>query len=132
MNKQLIEKLLLWLMDDKDMIDTNSEKVQSNIKNPEYSIGDYVIVRSYYSGVIYWKYMGRTEQGILMHEARRLRYRQSNKWISLSELSIHGVKKDSKITEPVNIEIIDPTVCEILKCSEECIESIAITPDYLS
>jgi len=130
MNKQLIEKLLLWLMDDVSTKVTNWNETQSEVNEWLHSIGDYVIVRSYYSGVIFWKYMGKTSQGILMHNSRRLRYRQSNKWISLSELSIHGVKKDSKITEPVNIEIVDPTICEILKCSEECIKSIESVPNY--
>lgn len=130
MNKNLIEKLLLMLLweEEKTKITTFQNETPANAPH---TIWDYVIVRSYYSGVMYWKYMWKSiEWGIVLHKSRRLWYRQSKQWVSLSELSIYGIKKDSKVTEPVDIEIIDPTVCEILKCSKECIESIDKQPNY--
>lgn len=125
MNKQLLEKLLLMLIDSR-------EEVQATwTAKGDYQIGDYVILRSYYSGVIYWKYMGKDSDGyIVMHEARRLWYRQAKKWISLSEVALYGIKKDSKVTEPVNITVQDPTVCEIIKCSAEAIKTIDAQPNY--
>ena len=130
MNKNLIEKLLLMLLWEEEKTEITTFQNETPINAP-YTIWDYVIVRSYYSGVIYGKYMWKSiEWGIILHESRRLWYRQSKQWVSLSELSIYGIKKDSKVTEPVDIEIIDPTVCEILKCSKECIESIDKQPNY--
>lgn len=128
MNKNLIEKLLLMLL-----WEENKETTFQNEKYEQapYTIWDYVIIRSYYSGVMYWKYMWKSiEWGIILHESRRLWYRQSKQGISLSELSIYWIKKDSKVTEPVNIEITDPTVCEILKCTKECIRTIDEQPNY--
>ena len=95
-----------------------------------YKIWDFIIVRTYYAGVIYWKYMWRTEYWILLHDSRRLYYRNSKQWISLSELSIYWIKSDSKVTEPVNIELTDPTLCEILIPTKECKESIDNQPKY--
>lgn len=127
MNKKLIEKLLLMLLWEEDKTQVENKPTEQT----PYTIWDYVLVRSYYSWVIYGKYMGRSiEWGIILHESRRLYYWQAKSGISLSEVSIHGIKKDSKVTEPVDIEITDPTVCEILLCTKECIKTINAQPVY--
>ena len=130
MNNQLLEKILLKLLDDENSSKDQLSKDETQFIESSYKVWDFIIIRSYYAGVIYWKYMWRTENWILLHEARRLYYRNSKQWISLSELSIHWIKSDSKVTEPVNIELTDPTVCEILIPTEECKKSIDNQPNY--
>lgn len=125
MNNQLLEKILLKLLDTNEVILEKSDKVEA-----PYKVWDFIIVRCYYAGVLYGKYMWRTENWILLHQSRRLYYRNNKKGISLSELSIHWIKSDSKVTEPVDIELTDPTVSEILIPTEECKKSIDQQPIY--
>lgn len=129
MKTELLEKILLRLLDEDS---TSKEKVEKKtlfLESP-YKIWDFVIVRTYYAWVIYGKYMWRTEYWILLHQSRRLYYRNCKQWISLSELSVYWIKSDSKITEPVDIELTDPTVSEILIPTEECKKSIDKQPNY--
>lgn len=130
MNNQLLEKILLKLLWDENSSKDNSLKSETPFVEAPYKVWDFIIVRTYYAGVIYWKYMWRTEHWMLLHESRRLYYWNGKKWVSLSELSIYWIKSDSKVTEPVNIELTDPTVCEILIPTVECKKSIDNQPNY--
>ena len=132
MNNQLLEKILLKLLWDENSSKDESLKSETPFVEAPYKVWDFIIVRSYYAGVIYWKYMWRTEHWILLHDSRRLYYRNSKQWISLSELSIHWIKSNSKVTEPVNIELTDPTVCEILIPTIKCKKSIDEQPNYIA
>jgi hypothetical protein len=123
------EKNLYFKLWDETSSKDETLKSETFVEAP-YKIWDFIIVRTYYAGVIYWKYMWRTEYWILLHDSRRLYYRNSKQWISLSELSIYWIKSDSKVTEPVNIELTDPTLCEILIPTKECKESIDNQPKY--
>lgn len=125
MKTELLEKILLKLLDS----DAWNANMSDELEAP-YKIWDFIIIRSYYAGVLYGKYMWRTENWILLHQSRRLYYRNCKQWISLSELSIHWIKSDSKVTEPVDIELTDPTVSEILIPTKECKESIDKQPNY--
>ena len=129
MNNQLLEKILLKLLWDETSSKDETLKSETFVEAP-YKVWDFIIVRTYCAGVIYGKYMWRTEHWMLLHESRRLYYRNCKQWISLSELSIHWIKSDSKVTEPVNIELIDPTISEILIPTKECKESIDNQPNY--
>ena len=131
MNNQLLEKILLKLLwdDDSNSKDETSKSEIPYVKAP-YKVWDFIIVRTYYAGVLYGKYMWRTEYWILLHQSRRLYYRNCKKWISLSELSIYWIKSDSKVTEPVDIELTDPTVSEILIPTKECKKSIDKQPNF--
>lgn len=110
--------------------DTKELKKEEATATNDFSIWDYVIVRSYYSGVIYGRYMWRSQDGIILHESRRLWRRESLSWITLSEVSIHWLKTTSKLTEPVNICITDTTVCEIIKVSNKCKDTIDCISNY--
>lgn len=127
MNNQLLEKILLKLLDSNE---STKETNQKFVDTP-YKVWDFIIVKTYYAGVLYWKYMWRTENWILLHQSRRLYYWKNKQWVSLSELSIHWIKSDSKITEPVDIELVDPTLCEILIPTAECKKSIDSQPNYI-
>lgn len=131
MNNKLLEKVLLKLLWDDDS-NSKDETLKSETPYVEapYKVWDFIIVRTYYAGVIYGKYMWRTEHWILLHQSRRLYYRNCKQWISLSELSIYWIKSDSKVTEPVDIELTDPTVSEIFIPTEECKKSIDKQPNY--
>ena len=129
MNNQLLEKILLKLLDENSSKEQSLKSETPLVETP-YKVWDFIIVRSYYAWVIYGKYMWRTEHWMLLHESRRLYYWNCKQWISLSELSIHWIKSDSKVTEPVNIELTDPTVSEILIPTEECKKSINEQPNY--
>ena len=125
MKTELLEKILLKLLDTNEVTSEKSDKLEA-----PYKVWDFIIIRSYYAGVLYGKYMWRTENWILLHQSRRLYYRNCKQWISLSELSIYWIKSDSKVTEPVDIELTDPTVSEILIPTKECKESIDKQPNH--
>lgn len=132
MNNQLLEKILLKLLWDENSSKDESLKSETQFVEAPYKVWDFIIVGTYYSGAIYWKYMWRTEHWILLHESRKLYYWNSKRWFSLSELSIYWIKSDSKVTEPVNIELTDPTVSEILIPTKECKKSIDEQPNYIA
>lgn len=113
-------KMLIW----------RDVKKEETTATNDFTIWDYVIVRSYYSGVIYGKYMWRSSDGIVLHESRRLWRWEAISGITLSEVAIHWLKNTSKVTEPANICITDTTVCEILKVTNTAKSTIDWISNY--
>lgn len=108
-----------------------SDAVDSPQVNSPHKKWDYIIVRSYYSGVIYGKYIGRNDEWIILHDSRRLWYWKAKWWITLTAVAESWIDSSSKITAPINICITDTTVCEIIKCSDKCIKSMNEQPNYI-
>ena len=118
MNKQLIERLLLALLDD------SSETAGQTNPTDKEMIGDYVIVRCRDAGVHagYLKsYEGRE---VVLTKSKRLWYwKAANKSHSLSGVAVNGVEPTSKITAAVET-IVLPEACEIIACSPVARNSI--------
>ena len=120
MNKQLIERLLLALLDDSNCSETAGQTKPTDKE----MIGDYVIVRCRDAGVHagYLKsYEGRE---VVLTESRRLWYwKAANKSHSLSGVAVNGLESTSRITAEVET-IVLPEACEIISCSGIAINSI--------
>ena len=127
MNNQLILKLLEMLVSN-----NNQEKqtIQENKTASTSLLGEYVIIRTYSAGVWAGFLKEKVKNEVYLTEARRL-YRWSNiEGISLSGISLNGLKKEtSKICAPVPIVWLK--AIEIIPCSKQAQESIINQPIYI-
>lgn len=86
--------------------------------------GKKVIVRGTQSGVYFGTLVDRQGQEVEMSDVRNIwRWRGA---VNLTELASRGVTQDdyNRITAPIE-SIILTDVCEIIECSEDCVNSIA-------
>lgn len=91
-------------------------------------IGKKCIFRSYASGVHYGELVEKDGKEVIIKNARRLWYwKTANKGISLSEVAISGLAKDSKVCAPVDIWM---EAVEIIPCTKEAIKSIEAADEY--
>ena len=127
MNNQLILKLLEMLVSS-----NNQEKqtIQENKTASTSFLGEYVIIRTYSAGVWAGFLKEKVKNEVYLTEARRL-YRWSNiEGISLSGISLNGLKKEtSKICAPVPIIWLE--AIEIIPCSKLAQQSIINQPIYI-
>ena len=86
-------------------------------------IGQYVIVRCRDAGVHAGVLTSATGRACSLTESRRLWYwKPANNATFLSGVAVHGLHSDSKIGEPVDIDLTEN--CEIIKCTAEAEASI--------
>ena len=91
-------------------------------------IGKKVIVRTYSSGVHFGELVEKSGKEVILKNARRLWYwKTTNNGISLSEVALSGLHKDSKVCAPVEnwLEAI-----EIIPCTKEAIKNIEACNEY--
>ena len=92
-------------------------------------IGKKAIIRTYSAGVHYGEVAEKEGNEIILKNARRLWYwKTQNKGISLSEIANHGVHKDSKVCEVVELIWLQPV--EIIICTKEAVKSIEAADVY--
>ena len=127
MNDQLILRLLEMLVSS-----NNQEKqtIQENKTASTSFLGEYVIIRTYSAGVWAGFLKEKVKNEVYLTEARRL-YRWSNiEGISLSGISLNGLKKEtSKICAPVPMVWLE--AIEIIPCSKLAQQSIINQPIYI-
>jgi ferredoxin-fold anticodon binding domain-containing protein len=95
----------------------SAQKIESSL------IGKKVIIRTYSAGVHYGEIAEKEGNEVILKNSRRLWYwKTQNKGISLSEIANHGVHKESKVCEPVDLTWLQPV--EIIICTKDAIKSI--------
>lgn len=91
-------------------------------------IGLKVIVRTYSAGVWFGVLTRKNGNEVILSDARRMYRWWAAESISLSAVSIHGVKHDkSKICEPVKSQWLE--AIEITPCEDKAIKSIEAAPN---
>lgn len=91
-------------------------------------VGKKCIFRSYSSGVHYGELVEKDGKEVIIKNSRRLWYwKTANKGISLSEVAISGLAKDSKVCAPVDIWL---EAIEIIPCTKEAIKNIEAADEY--
>ena len=94
-------------------------------------VGVYAIIRTYSAGVWFGKVLKKSGAEIILGEARRLYYwKTANSGISLSEVSIHGLHKDSKVCEEVEKIWLQPI--EIIPTTKAAEENIKGQKNYVA
>ena len=124
MKNELILKLLEMLVSN-----NNQEKqtIQENKTASTSLLGEYVIIRTFSAGVWAGFLKEKVKNEVYLTEARRLYYWSNIEGISLSGISLHGLKKEtSKICAPVPIVWLE--AIEIIPCSKKAQESIINQP----
>jgi hypothetical protein len=92
-------------------------------------IGKKCIFRSYSSGVHYGELIEKDGKEVIIKNARRLWYwKTTNKGISLNEIALAGVAKDSKVCAAV--EAIWLEAIEIIPCTKEAIKNIEAQDEF--
>ena len=127
MKNELILKLLQMLVSD-----NNQEKqtIQENKTASTSLLGEYVIIRTYSAGVWAGFLKEKVKNEVYLTEARRLYYWSNIEGISLSGISLNGLKKEtSKICAPVPIVWLE--AIEIIPCSKLAQQSIISQPIYI-
>ena len=128
MNQKLILELLkLALLNDKEDFIKQENKTE-DIGNISL-VGDYVIVRTYSAGVWAGVLKEKVKNEVYLTNARRL-YRWSNiEGISLSGVSLNGLKnEESQICAPVNIVWLE--AIEIIPCTDKAKQTIINQPIF--
>jgi hypothetical protein len=127
MKNELILKLLEMLVSD------NNQEKQTTQENKTAStslLGEYVIIRTYSAGVWAGFLKEKVKNEVYLTDARRLYYWSNIEGISLSGISLNGLKKEtSKICAPVPIVWLK--AIEIIPCSKQAQESIINQPIYI-
>jgi len=117
----------LTISDLKELMNTHSSKPSTLVQTEQF-IGSKVIVRTYSAGA--WFGTLRTKSGneVILCNARRMYKWWAAESISLSAVSIHGIKHDkSKICEPVRLVWLE--AIEITPCEDKAITSIESAPN---
>ncbi len=91
-------------------------------------IGKKVIIRTFSAGVWFGELSQKDRNEVILINARRMWTWWAKEGISLSSVSVHGIKKDkSKIAEPV--ESVWLEAIEIIPCTESAILLIEHAPN---
>lgn len=92
-------------------------------------VGKKCIFRSYASGVHYGELAEKEGKEVIIKNARRLWYwKTTNKGISLNEVALGGLAKDSKVCAPVDAIWLE--AIEIIPCTKEAIKNIEAADEY--
>lgn len=91
--------------------------------------GKKCIVRTQSAGVHYGEISEKSGKEVILKNSRRLWYwKTANSGISLSEVAIAGVHKDSKIC--ASVDFIWLEAIEIIPCTKEVIKNIEAANEY--
>jgi len=83
----------------------------------------YVIIRTYSAGVFAGYLEKKTDQNVILRNARRLWYWEGA--ASLSQLAVEGVSKPDKCKFPCEVDTIELDQCiEVIDCTQTAKDSI--------
>ena len=102
--------------------ENNQSDCADNPKGLQTFVGKKVIVRTYSAGVHFGELVEKHGNEVILKNSRRLYYwKNINNEISISEIAINGLHKDSKVCAEVDnwFEAI-----EIIPCTETAIKNI--------
>ena len=92
-------------------------------------IGKKVIIRTYSAGVFFGELVEKTKDEVILKNARRLYFwKTTDGGLSLSEVALTGLHKDSKVCAPTNLHWMQ--AIEIIPCTNESINSIESQNDF--
>lgn len=108
------------------MFAPKSSGVNANLNS---MVGKKCIFRSYSSGVHFGELVEKDGKEVIIKNARRLWYwKTTNKGISLSEVALGGLAKDSKVCAPVDSIWLE--AIEIIPCTKEAIKNIEAADEF--
>ena len=111
----------------KELAASFGNKTNSNGCNS--MIGKKCIFRSYSSGVHFGELAEKDGKEVIIKNARRLWYwKTTNNGISLSEVALAGLDKNSKVCAAVDAIWLE--AIEIIPCTKEAIKNIELQEDY--
>lgn len=85
-------------------------------------LNKFVIVRTYSAGVHCGILSQKDGNEVILKDARRMYFwKNLGSGISLSDIAVDGIHKDSKLCAPVDIWL---EAIEIIPCSDKCIKTI--------
>jgi len=91
-------------------------------------IGSKVIIRTYSAGVWFGTLEQKDRNEVILRNARRMWSWWAKEGISLSSVSVHGIKQDkSKIAETVDAVWLE--AIEIIPCTDDAIKIIESSPN---
>ena len=129
MNNQLILNLLEMLISNNNQENKTTQENKMVANTSTSLLGEYVIIRTYSAGVWAGFLKEKVKNEVYLTEARRLYYWSNIEGISLSGISLNGLKREaSKICAPVPIVWLE--AIEIIPCSKQAKESIVNQPIY--
>jgi len=131
MNKQQLILNLLEALFSNNNQEKQTEQENKTVASASTSLlGEYVIIRTFSAGVWAGFLKEKVKNEVYLTEARRLYYWSNIEGISLSGISLNGLKKEtSKICAPVPIVWLE--AIEIIPCSKLAQQSIINQPIYL-
>jgi len=95
----------------------------------KYWIGKKVIVRTYSAGVHFGEIFLKSNNEIILKNARRLYYWETlNKGLSLSEVANDGLNNNSKVCQSVSKIYLK--AIELIECTESSVKNIEAINDY--
>jgi hypothetical protein len=104
-------------------------KLKETVGSCDSMIGKKCIFRSYASGVHYGELIEKDGKEVIIKNARRLWYWETtNKGISLSEVALTGVAKDSKVCAAVDAIWLE--AIEIIPCTKGAIKNIEAQDEF--
>jgi hypothetical protein len=128
MKTELIEKLIEMLV--KDEKSEKSDQVESDNLADDL-IGKRVIIRSHDSGCHFGVLKGVSGRHVSLADSRRMWSWWSAKEMTLSAVAKFGLNESKSLkiqSEVERIEILD--ACEIILCSQDCIDSFDRVEPY--
>ena len=121
MNQEMIMKLLEMALSSSN--DKEATPQTTSVKIGSHMIGADVIIRTDRAGVWFGVLEEKSGKEVILKNARRMYRWWAAESISLSAVSIHGIKREkSKICEPV--ESVWLEAIEIISCTDKAIESL--------
>ncbi len=130
MNKQQLILNLLEMLFSNNKQEKQTEQENKTVANASTSLlGEYVIIRTFSAGVWAGFLKEKVKNEVYLTDARRLYHWSNIEGISLSGISLNGLKQEtSKICAPVPIVWLE--AIEIIPCSKKAQESIINQPIY--
>lgn len=122
MEKELLLKVLELLLSNTE----NKKEINETVEETQTSdfIGEYVILRWYDCGVVFWKLDKIEWKSYYMSDCRRLYYWKT-KWLSLEDVATKGLEDWCKISDIIKkVQIVDERISMLLPTTEEVTKNI--------
>lgn len=124
MNNEIITQLI-------GMLVSNSNQANNTTTVNAYPIGQKILLRGYYAGVLFGELVSVKDGVYRMKNTRRLYYWKASKGITLEDVAIYWITDKSKVTSTVPLcDVTDQNISMLIPCSDMAIKSIESAPEY--